>query len=192
MPPTRNAATFTIAVLVSAATAYAVGRATARETVPTEGASLAALAEAVRSLERTIAESRPAARPPSLAAGPAPAAEARPVEVAERPVSHPPPAAEAGRAAPRTAPATKEGGEMLPAADLSRADEIDGWDQKEEVRRRWFLVSDREVLSVFGTPNGVSGWESGERWDYRNERWSLSFCFLTGRLVAVYSTDRHR
>ena len=181
-----------VSIVVSGATAFLVGRATARDATPSD-AGAASLKEALADVERSREEIRAlvAQRPP-LAAAPASAPEPRAPRSAATP-PHPaaPPPTEPA-AATRPAPPPGGAAAMLPPANLARAKDLHGWDRDEEVRRRWFLVSESEVLATFGTPQQVAGWENGERWEYSNEDWNLSLCFLRGRLVAVYSTDKRR
>lgn len=186
-----SAATLAISIAVSAATAFFVGRATGRERAPAEDAA-SSLKESLRDVEATLREIRQAlAERPVLATAPATGDEA------PAPPAAPPQPARAGSSASqepvqgtRPAPPSGPTAPLLPAADLSRAAEIHDWESREEVRRRWFLVSEAEVLAVFGTPHSVGEWGAGERWDYWNEEWYVSFCFLRGRLVRIHSTDK--
>jgi hypothetical protein len=184
-----TATTVLISVTVSAATAFLVGRATApQRAAPSEDVA-ASLKGSLRDVEATLREIRRSLdERPALAAAPLPVVEsgtAPPQTARTRP-----PAAEEPVAGARPAPVAGTAAPLLPQGNLSRAAEIHGWESNEDVRRRWLLVSEAEALAVFGTPQSVQGWESGERWEYWNEEWSLSLCFLRGRLVSVYSTDK--
>ena len=188
MTTRSNAGTLAVAVVASAVVSFFVGRAAAREPAPPETLA-ASFKDSLHDVERALEDiRRTLGERAALAAAPARAAP-EPVAPATRADAPPP---DAAPAVVRRAPRSGESAARLPPADLTRAAEIHEWDQKEDVRRRWFLVSEAEVLAVFGTPTLVSGWESGERWEYWNEAWTLSLCFLRGRLVNVYSTDKRR
>jgi hypothetical protein len=185
-----TAATVLISVTVSAATAFLVGRATAPQGAPAEDVA-ASLKESLREVEATLREIRRSLdERPALAPAPPPVVESS--TPSPQTARTGPPAPEAPAAGARPAPTAGTGAPLLPQGNLSRAAEIHGWDSNEDVRRRWFLVSEAEALSVFGTPQAVHGWESGERWEYTNEEWLLTLCFLRGRLVTVYSTDKRQ
>ncbi|HVG94586.1 MAG TPA: hypothetical protein VND21_09070 [Planctomycetota bacterium] len=183
-------ATVLISVTVSAATAFLVGRATAPQSAPPEDVA-ASLKESLRDVEATLREIRRSLdERPALAAAPLPVVEsgsAPPQTARTRP-----PAAEEPVTGSRPAPVAGTAAPLLPQGNLSRAAEIHGWEKNDDVRRRWFLVSEAEALSVFGTPQSVYGWESGETWEYQNEEWSLSLRFLRGRLVSVSSIDKRQ
>ena len=185
-----NVASLVVSVSVSAATAFFVGRASAREVAPAD-VGAAQLKESFRDVEKTLEDIRR-----SLAERPAPAAAAAaslesraappPTARAVAPVVEDPPAGT------RPAPPAGAAGPLLPPANLSRAKELHEWESSEDVRRRWFFVSEAEALAVFGTPQSIDGWESGERWEYADQDWNLSLRFLRGRLVNVFTTDKRR
>ncbi len=183
-----HAGTLAVAVAASAVTAFFVGRAAATEPTPPETLA-ASFKESLRDVERALEDiRRTIGERPALATAPAKPAE--PAPAPPRADARPP--ADVAPPVVRPAPRSGESAEKLPPADFTRVEEIHDWGHKEDVRRRWFLVSEAEALAVFGTPNLVNGWESGERWEYWNEAWNLSLCFLRGRLVNVYSTDKRR
>jgi hypothetical protein len=179
-----------IAFVVSVVTSFLVGRWSGPRTGPPPADS-EGLKAALGDVERTLADirqllaSRPAAPataspPPELRAGPS----------AESPVPVASPRVEVPPGPQRPAPPRGAAGPLLPPLDLSRVEEIHDWDAKEEVRRRWLLVSETDALAIFGTPGLVAEWGAGERWEYSNEDWNLSLCFLRGRLVNAYSNDK--
>ncbi len=179
-----HVATLVVSAAVSAATAFVVGRATAREAASPDDIG-ASLKESLRDVETALDDIRQAvAERPALATAPAAVAgpQAAP-SPAGRAVS---PAAAEPTTGTRAAPPADAPGPLLPPATHSRAKEIQEWETSEDVRRRWFLVSEAEALAVFGTPQSASGWESGEQWEYESEEARFTLCFLRGRLVNVY------
>jgi hypothetical protein len=186
-------ATVAIALVVSVVTSFAVGRWSASRTEPPPAAGATELKGALADVERGLVDIRQLlASWPITAPGDDPAPELRGAPSGAVPLtSRPPPPDEAPPGA-KPAPSRETTAPLLPPADLSRAEEVHDWEEKEDVRRRWFLVSEAEALSVFGTPMLVTEWGAGERWEYSNEDWNLSLCFLRGRLVNAYSTDKRR
>jgi hypothetical protein len=182
-----NLATIGLAVAVSAVTSFFVGRATAREASERD-ASATSFKESLRDVERALDDIRQSlAKRPALAPSPTAPSESTATLSAAAPARRIASPGDEPSAGSRPAPPAGATGPMLPPANFSRAKEIHEWDDNEEVRRRWFLVSDADALAVFGTPTFVSGWETGERWDYSNDDWAFSLCFLRGRLVHVFS-----
>lgn len=183
MSARTNVLTVLVAVAASSVVAYVVGRSAGRCVDRHEEPS------ALADLAREVARLADAWRRPATLAASSDSSRAPTPEVV-------PPGPRLGGDAPRTSPPPPDAllrvaGSTLPPADVSKATELETWDDQEEVRRRWMFLPESAVLATFGTPTEVVNTDGGsESWVYETHDLQVTLQMVRGRLVRAYVTRR--
>lgn len=66
----------------------------------------------------------------------------------------------------RTVSGADDAGSADSSGDATRLRELDQWKDRRDVRTRWLLTTDRELVRTFGIPDEVTATAQGEHWVY--------------------------